>query len=87
VTSRPQIAEEDRPVPAFDCTVLDHRAARGLGEAAVDFCVRFHPVILLVSMAGDELSSRAFETLFKPMLGPALSQAVRRAVELRDSPK
>lgn len=70
----------------FDCTILDGHAVAVI-EDALSFCRDFEPVILLVSRPEHPLSPRVFETLYKPMLGPALTLAVRRAVDLGGAPK
>lgn len=86
VSSYPRIADRAAFGGPFDCTVLDGHATRGAEDVA-GFCREFEPVILLVSRIEESLSQWVFETLYKPMLGPALTLAVRRAVDLRSGPK
>jgi DNA-binding NtrC family response regulator len=68
----------DRP---YECTVVDHHAFAGSLEAGVAFCRAFVPVILLANQTQHPLSPWAFRTMLKPLLGAALSDAVRDAVQ------
>lgn len=67
------------------CTVLDHHALRGKSAAAIeDFIQGYWPVVLLANgTPGTELPT-SFRVVTKPLLGAALSHAVREAVELRN---
>jgi DNA-binding NtrC family response regulator len=78
VISRASIAAHERP--EFDCTVLDQHVIGSDRLAATRFCAIFSPVILLASQASHPLSSAAFRTVLKPLLGPALIGAVNEAL-------
>ena len=65
----------------FDCTIVDSHAAVGDLEDLAEFCRSFHPVILLANAASHPLAAFVFSIVFKPLLGPFLSQAVRRAID------
>jgi hypothetical protein len=64
----------------YDCTVIDHHALSTNIEAGAATCQALAPVILLANQAPHPLSPWAFRTLLKPLLGVALSDAVRDAV-------
>ena len=67
----------------FDCTIVDHHS---LGEnflPARAFAEAFHPVILLANRM-HTLSPFVFRTIFKPHLGPAVTAAIRDALDARD---
>lgn len=69
------------PIPAqFECTILDHDAIGSNLRQGRVFCRVFWPVILLADTSDHELSTLAFQTVLKPMLGPALSAATTEAV-------
>jgi hypothetical protein len=70
----------------YDCIVLDHHAAEADSEAARRLAIAFQPMVLLANSPSHPLSSLMFRTLLKPMLGPALANAVKDAVETRATP-
>lgn len=82
VTSRASIAARLQP-GTYDCTVLDHHAIGNDRKAAASFCSIFAPVILLANEQPHALSPAAFNTLMKPLLGAALSEAIREAIAVR----
>jgi CheY-like chemotaxis protein len=85
VTCRASLAAHELPQD-FDCTVVDHHVL-GSEQRAAAFFQAFSPVILLANTAPHPLSPWATRTLLKPMLGPALSAAIRDALGLSVSPK
>jgi hypothetical protein len=85
VTCRVSLAAHERPQD-FDCTVVDHHVLGSEHRAARAFFQSFSPVILLANAAPHPLSPWARQTLLKPMLGPALSAAIRGALESRSAP-
>lgn len=86
VTWAADIEGEDPP-GAFDCTVVDHHCVGNDHLAAVAFCQAFRPVVLLANSVPHTLSPWVFRTVEKPMLGPALTTAIREAIEERALPK
>jgi DNA-binding NtrC family response regulator len=64
----------------FDCTVLDHHAIGTNMQEGTAFCRVFAPVILLANTGDHPLAPAAFMTVLKPLLGPALIEAIDRAV-------
>lgn len=64
----------------FDCTVLDHHAVGTNPQEGLTFCQTFFPVILLANAPDHPLAPVAFATVLKPLLGPALVEAIERAV-------
>jgi hypothetical protein len=85
VTWRASIGATEMPYD-FDCTVVDHHALGNDAAAARAFLVAFEPVILLANVP-HELSNSAFQTVLKPHLGAALTNAIRDALEARAVPK
>jgi DNA-binding response OmpR family regulator len=78
VTSFASIGANER-ASRYDCTVLDHHAI-GLDPAvAARFCDVFAPVVLLANQPIHTLSPVAFRTVQKPLLGAALTDAIRDA--------
>lgn len=75
------------PHPSYDCIVLDHHAADADPEAARRLAIAFRPVVLLANLSVHPLSSLMFRTVLKPMLGPALANAVKDAIGARSNPK
>ena len=76
-----------RGFPAdFDCTVLDHHAVGNNLGAGRAFCEVFAPVILLANTADHPLAPFAYNTILKPMLGPALIAAIAQATTSRVPP-
>lgn len=84
VTWRASIAATAMPYH-FDCTVVDHHALGNDKAAALAFLEAFRPAILLANTP-HELSAAAFRTVLKPHLGPALTFAIREAIETRAVP-
>lgn len=65
----------------YDCTVFDHHAAdKRSREAVRSFFARHSPVVLLANVANHPLAAISHSTVLKPLLGPALSQAVANAI-------
>jgi CheY-like chemotaxis protein len=85
VTWRASIAAIEMPRD-FDCTVVDHHALGNDRLVAQAFLKTFEPSILLANKP-HELSATAFRTILKPHLGPALTAAIRDAVETRMATK
>jgi DNA-binding NtrC family response regulator len=81
VTSRSSISAQERP--DYECTVLDQHAVGNNGAEAAAFCASFFPVILLANELPHPLAPGAFRTLLKPLLGPALIDAVDQALQQR----
>ncbi|MEP7239559.1 MAG: transcriptional regulator [Devosia sp.] len=86
VTCRASLAARELPRD-FDCTVVDHHVLGSEQRAASAFFEAFAPVILLANSDSHPLSPWAAKTLLKPMLGPALSAAIRDAMASRAVPK
>jgi CheY-like chemotaxis protein len=73
--------EDPRGFPEdADCTVIDHHAAHGNLQAALDFVQRHEPVILLSNAPDHPLAAHCFRTVTKPFLGPFLLQALWHAI-------
>ncbi len=84
VTSVSSIEEAAALPGAFACAVLDHHALRSRGAAVVDDFIQGHwPVVLLANGTPGVDLPVSFRVVTKPLLGAALSQAVREAVALR----
>lgn len=84
VTETKSLAEAAHKTGRFDCTVLDHHVLAQQDEHDIVRFVKSHqPVVLLANDLIHPLSKWTFRTLTKPLLGAALSQAVRDAVALR----
>ena len=81
VTWRAGIVESEMPHD-FDCTVVDHHALGNDRTVAEAFLKAFEPSILLANNP-HALSAAAFRTILKPHLGPALTAAIREAIETR----
>lgn len=86
VTSRASIGAHEQP-SAFACTVVDHHALGPDPQRAAAFFNIFTPVVLLANAQEHPLSPRAFRTVMKPLLGAALTDAVRDALETAAGPK
>lgn len=84
VTCRASIGAPVLP-SGYDCTVIDHQAVGPDLSKSAAFCRAFDPVVLLVNVAPHPLSPWAFRTVQKPLLGPALTGAIRDAVAVRAS--
>ena len=82
ISFRPNLFEGPTPMD-FDCTVLDMEGAGANIVQAKTFCRVFFPLILLAVAEDDPLSTYAFRTLVKPLLGSTVSEAVRQALESR----
>ena len=81
VTAMTSLADAEKVDRHFDCTVLDHHVL-GSGEDAgsITFLQSHWPVVMLANDLLHPLAKWSFRTLAKPLLGAALSQAVRDAV-------
>ena len=79
-TTAASLAEASLTAGDYACTVLDHHALRDAPGAEIAEFTRSHwPVVLLTNGPASAVSA-AFRTVAKPLLGPALSQAVREAI-------
>lgn len=66
---------------AFACAVIDHHALKaGRSRESGAFVELNCPVVLLANGPPGMTLPQAFRVVTKPLLGPALSQAVREAV-------
>jgi CheY-like chemotaxis protein len=83
VTTASSIEEAAALPRGFACAVLDHHALRAKSAAAIeDFIHGNWPVVLLANgTPGVELPA-SFRVVTKPLLGAALSHAVREAVAI-----
>lgn len=81
VTLAGSIEEASEQTGDFACAVIDHHALRSRRADEVGTFMRAHwPVVLLANgTPGTELP-QSFRVVTKPLLGAALSQAVREAV-------
>jgi hypothetical protein len=84
ISSRSSLSGDPIPVQ-FDCTILDHEAVGSNLRQGQTFCRAFWPVILLANSIEHELSSAAYRTIQKPMLGPVLSAALGDALAARQA--
>ena len=81
VSTAHSLAEADELPDRFDCTVLDHQVLSAQDQpAAASFVDSHGPVVLLANDLSGALSQRSFRTVTKPLLGAALSEAVRAAI-------
>lgn len=81
VSTATSLAEARALAERFDCTVLDHHVLIGQDEQeAMRFVESHGPVVLLANDPSIVLSQQSFRTLTKPLLGAALSEAVRQAI-------
>lgn len=86
VSTANSLAEAQEMPGRFDCTILDHHVLSAQAEQEATRFVESHwPVVLLANDLSGGLSSHSFRTLTKPLLGAALSQAVREAISSRSS--
>lgn len=83
VTTAHSLAEADAAIGEFDCTILDHHLLPGSVAEETSFIRRHRPVVLLANELPHALSDQTFRTLTKPLLGAALSDAVREAIASR----
>ena len=83
VTAAASLHVVDQPASTFDCVVLDHHAMDGAARADRTLLTAFAPVVLLANSLAHPLAGLSFRTLTKPTLGPALSDAVRAAINAR----
>lgn len=83
VTTVASIEEAAALPQGFACTVIDHHALRSRPPDRIDAFIRGKwPVVLLANgIPGVELPE-SFRVVTKPLLGAALSHAVREAVLL-----
>lgn len=76
------LAEAGKLPGRFDCTILDHHVLSAQTEQeAARFLESHGPVVLLANDLSNPLSRQSFRTVTKPLLGAALSQAVREAID------
>lgn len=81
VTETTSLADAAKMTGPVDCTVLDHHVlAQQSDDDAITFLRGHWPVVLLANDLLHPLAKWSFRTLAKPLLGAALSQAVRDAV-------
>jgi len=86
VTTVAAIEEASALTDAFACVVIDHHALRLTPAAALNAFIRAHwPVVLLANGTPGVELPHSFRVVTKPLLGAALSQAVREAVALSAS--
>lgn len=85
VTASASLQAVDQSSSSFDCTVIDHHAIEGVDVDDRRLLVAFAPVVLLANSLAHPLAALSFQTLTKPTLGPALSEAVRAAIAARDT--
>jgi CheY-like chemotaxis protein len=82
VTTVASIDEASALHAAFACAVIDHHALRSTPAPELGAFIHAHwPVVLLANGTPGELPE-SFRVVTKPLLGAALSQAVREAVTL-----
>jgi len=83
VTTAASIEEAATLAGDFACAVIDHHALRAKEPIAVDAFIRGHwPVVLLANGTPNVRLPDSFRVVTKPLLGAALSHAVREAVSL-----
>jgi CheY-like chemotaxis protein len=83
VTTAASIEEATAQAGGFACAVIDHHALRARAPAEVEAYIESHwPVVLLANGTPNVQLPRSFRVVTKPLLGPALSYAVREAVTL-----
>ena len=80
VTARSTLAPAELALP-FDCTIVDHHAADRDAAAAIAFFAAFAPIVLLADERTHPLCAHATRIVLKPLLGPALSAAIREAID------
>jgi hypothetical protein len=81
VTATTSLANAGQVAVRFDCTIVDHHVLPpGEDEDAVKFLKAHQPVVLLANNMLHPSAKWSYRTLTKPLLGAALSQAVREAV-------
>lgn len=82
VTIVASIEEASALQGSFACVVIDHHALRVTPAQQLGAFIRTHwPVVLLANGTPEDLPE-SFRVVTKPLLGAALSQAVREAVSL-----
>jgi len=80
VTTAASIDEAKALRAAFACAVIDHQALKARRSAEIDTFLTAHwPVVLLANGTPVD-SPESFRIVTKPMLGAALTHAVREAV-------
>ncbi len=83
VTTAASIEEAATLPTGFACAVLDHHALRSRPAAMVEDFIQGHwPVVLLANGTPGVELPLSFRVVTKPLLGAALSHAVREAVAL-----
>ncbi len=86
VTTVASIDEAAALPAAFACAVIDHHALKARRAAEIGAFIDAHrPVVLLANGTPDGLPE-SFRVVTKPLLGAALSQAVREAVSHATAP-
>lgn len=82
VTTAASIDEASALHAIFACSVIDHHVVRATPAQDLGAFILAHwPVVLLANGTAGELPE-SFRVVTKPLLGAALSQAVREAVTL-----
>ncbi|MBN9316732.1 MAG: hypothetical protein J0I99_13405 [Devosia sp.] len=85
VTAVTSVDDLDEPAASFDCAVVDHHGLTSFTSESRRFLKEFEPVVLLANTPAHPMAGYTFRTLTKPFLGPALSEAVKRALATRAS--
>jgi CheY-like chemotaxis protein len=78
VTARAGLTPPE-PARHFDCTIIDHPTADA-DPTALAFFAAHAPIVLLADALTHPLAPHATRTVLKPLLGPALSAAIREAI-------
>ncbi len=83
VTIAASIEEANALTDAFACAVIDHHALKARRAPEIGTFIRAHwPVVLLANGTPGVALPESFRVVTKPLLGAALSHAVREAVTL-----
>ncbi len=81
VAATTSVADARQVHGTFECTILDHHVLPEREEEdTIDFLKAHWPVVLLANSIQHPLAKWSYRTLTKPLLGAALSKAVREAV-------
>ena len=81
VTTVASIEEASALTAAFACVVIDHHALKARRSAEISTFIEAHwPVVLLANGTPGTPLPDSFRIVTKPLLGAALSHAVREAV-------
>lgn len=80
VTTAASIDEASTLTTAFACAVIDHHALKAAKAPVLDAFIHGGRAVVLLSNGTLEGFPESFRVVTKPLLGAALSQAVREAV-------